>query len=308
MSREIIVRSPATIANFGPGFDIFALALEGPSDVLKIRPARRGDIVIRVSGRYPDLPTKPEENTAGLAALHFFRRTGAKGGADIEIVKRMPTCAGLGSSAASAIAAVFGLDKIYRTGLEPQDIIELASLGEAASGGTSHADNVAACALGGFVFVRSTRPLHVDKFPVPPFPVIVRVRKKDQTTTRGLIPAEFSLARVKEQMADCAAVIHAVLKGDIEDIGASINRDHISEPVRSRSIPGYDDLKRKVLETGAFGCNVSGGGSSVFAVCAEEKLAAVAAAMRDFRDPGGAEPEVFVTRASNEGVMEIHGL
>ena len=105
MSREIIVRSPATIANFGPGFDIFALALEGPSDVLKIRPSRRGDIVIRISGSDPGLPTRPEDNTAGLAALHFFRRTGVNGGADIEIVKRMPTCAGLGSSAASAIAA-----------------------------------------------------------------------------------------------------------------------------------------------------------------------------------------------------------
>ena len=308
MKREIVVQSPATIANFGPGFDMFALALEGPSNVLRIRPAGRGDIVIRIIGGNPDLPTKPEENTAGLAALHFFRKTGADGGADIEIDIGMPTCAGLGSSAASAVAAVFGLDKLYRTGLAPRDIIELASQGEAASGGTPHADNVAACALGGFVFVRSTRPLHVEKFLVPPIPVVVRVRKKDRTTTRGLIPAEFSLSRVKEQMADCAAVIHAVLKGDIKDIGASINRDHISEPVRSRSIPGYDDLKKKILETGAFGCNVCGGGSSVFAVCAEEKLAAVAAAMRNFRDPDGAEPEVFVTRASNEGVKEIHGL
>jgi homoserine kinase len=287
---------------------MFALALEGPANVLRIRPAGRGDIVIRIIGGNPDLPTKPEENTAGLAALHFFRMTGADGGADIEIDIRMPTCAGLGSSAASAVAAVFGLDKLYRTGLAPHDIIELASQGEAASGGTPHADNVAACALGGFVFVRSTRPLHVEKFLVPPIPVVVRVRKKDRTTTRGLIPAEFSLSRVKEQMADCAAVIHAVLKGGIKDIGASINRDHISEPVRSRSIPGYDDLKRKVLETGAFGCNVCGGGSSVFAICAEENLAPVAEVMRNFRDHDGAEAEVFVTRASNEGVKEIHGL
>jgi homoserine kinase len=308
LSPEIVVRSPATIANFGPGFDIFAMALEGPSDVLKIRPAGRGEIVIRISGGGLDLPTKPEDNTAGLAALHFFRRTGADGGADIEIVKRMPACAGLGSSAASAIAAVYGLNAIYRTGLEPREVIELASLGEAASGGTPHADNVAACALGGFVLVRSTRPLHVEKFSVPPIPVVVRVRKKDRTTTRSLIPAEFPLLLVKEQMADCAAVMRAVIGGDVEAIGASINRDHISEPIRSRSIPGYGDLKRKILEAGAFGCNVSGGGSSVFAICAEERTAAVAAAMRDFGDPGGAVPEVFITRASNEGVKEIHGL
>ncbi len=308
MSREIFVRAPATVANFGPGFDLFALALEGPADVLKINPAPKGEISIRFSGGSPDLPTRPEDNTAGLAALHFFRRTGAGGGADIEIIKRMPSCAGLGSSAASAVAAVFGLDRIYGTGLEPLDIVELASLGEAASGGTAHADNVAACALGGFVFVRSARPLRVEKFPVPPIPVVVRVRQKAGTTTRGLIPGEFSLALMKEQMAGCAAVIHAILKGSAEEIGASINRDHISEPVRSKSIPGYDEIKRKVLEAGAYGCNVSGGGSSMFAVCAEERLEAVAAVMRGFGEPVGPEPEVIVTRASNEGVKEVHGL
>jgi homoserine kinase len=308
LSREILVRAPATVANFGPGFDIFAIALEGPADVLRVRPAPKGEIAIRFSGGSPNLPTRPEDNTAGVAAIHFFRRTGASGGADIEIIKRMPSCSGLGSSAASAVGAVFGLDRLYGTGLDPLEIIELASLGEAASGGTAHADNVAACALGGFVFVRSARPLRVEKIPVPPLPLVVRVRRKERMTTRGLIPGAFPLAQMIEQMAACAAVIQAVVKGTAEEIGASINRDHISEPVRSRSIPGYDDLKKKVLESGAFGCNVSGGGSSMFAVCPEGKAGAVAEVMRWSPGPGGPEPEVFVTRASNEGAKEIHGL
>lgn len=308
MRQEIIVRSPATIANFGPGFDIFAMALDGPCDFLKIRPGRRDEVVIRISGDDPGLPTRPEKNTAGLAAIHFFRRTGADGGADIEIVKRMPSCAGLGSSAASAAAAVFGLNEIYRTGLKPREIIELASLGEEASGGTPHADNVSACVLGGFVLVRGRQPFRVERIPAPPFPLVVRVLRKSQTTTRGLIPAEFSLTLMMEQMADCAALVDAVHRGDLGDIGAAVNRDHVSEPVRSRSIPGYEDLKRKILETGAFGCNVSGGGSSVFAVCPEEKTACVAEVMRRFHDPDHVEPQVIITRASNKGVAEVHGL
>jgi len=63
----------------------------------------------------------------------------------------MPVGAGLGSSAASAVAAVFGLNKLFRAGLDDTDLIEFASQGEVASGGTLHADNVSACYLGGFI-------------------------------------------------------------------------------------------------------------------------------------------------------------
>ncbi len=220
----------------------------------------------------------------------------------------MPTGSGLGSSAASAVAAVYGLNEVFQAGLEAVEVIGLASLGEAASGGTPHADNVAACGLGGFAFIKATSPLRIEKIDVPPIPVVIRVRKKSQTTTRALIPAQFALPLMKEQMAGCATLIHALLGGDVKKIGEAINRDHISEPVRSRSIPGYDELKRRALEAGAYGCNVSGGGSSVFAICAANRTEAVAEAMRSLRGPEEGEPEMIITQSSNQGVMEVHGL
>jgi homoserine kinase len=309
LKTEIILRSPATIANFGPGFDTFAVALASPFDLIRVRRLDLGaEIRIRVTDGRFSLPTQPEDNTAGLAAIHFFRRTGAAGGAEIEIIKRMPTGAGLGSSAASAVAAVHGLNEIYQTRLAPEEIVGLASLGEAASGGTPHADNVAACGLGGFVFVASHQPLRVEKIAVPPLPIVVRVRPKSQITTRGLIPGQFPLSQVKDQMAGCAALIHALHSGDARKIGDAVNRDHISEPVRSRSIPGYEELKRRALDAGACGFNVSGGGSSVFAICAPETAEAVAAVMRDFRRADEPEPEVIVTQSSNQGVRETYEL
>lgn len=308
MKKEILVRAPATVANFGPGFDIFALALDRPFDILRVRATPAAGIRIHITDGGSSLPTEPEKNTAGLAAIHFFKRTGRGGGASIEIIKGMPTGSGLGSSAASAIAAVYGLNEVFQAGLEAVEVIGLASLGEAASGGTPHADNVAACALGGFAFIKTTSPLRIEKIDVPPIPVVIRVRKKSQTTTRALIPAQFALPLMKEQMAGCATLIHALLGGDVKKIGEAINRDHISEPVRSRSIPGYDELKRRALEAGAYGCNVSGGGSSVFAICAADRTEAVAEAMRSLRGPEEAEPEVIITQSSNQGVTEIHGL
>jgi homoserine kinase len=307
--NEIFLRAPATIANFGPGFDVFALALDAPFDRFRIRRTDDPGVTVRIVDGAETLPTEPDRNTAGLAALHFFKTTGVRGGAEIEIHKAMPIASGLGSSAASAVAAAFGLDRLFGTGLAPADAIEIASQGEAASGGAAHADNVSASFLGGFIIVRNRHPLRIDRLAPPAIPIVVRVRRKSLTTSRGLIPDHLPLAHAKEQMAWCAAVVHAMAAGDLARIGEAINRDHISEPVRSSYIAGYAALKARALEAGALGFNVSGGGSSVFAICPPDRLEAVAGVMRlsAEADAAGA-PLVIVTKSSNEGVRDIHGL
>lgn len=306
--REITFRAPATIANFGPGFDIFALALEEPYDVIKVRMNDSRSIELIVVGGAESLPTSVEQNTAGLAAVHFYRKMNPPRGVDVEIRKRMKSCAGLGSSGASAAACISGLNKIFRAHLSPNEIIDIASKGETASGGAAHADNVAGCLLGGFVLVKNYSPLDVVRMDVPDIPIVICVIRKAQRTTRGSIPSSISLAETKEQMASCSSLIHAVLCGSLKDIGLAVNRDHLSEPARARSIPGYGDIKKKVLEAGAYGCNVSGGGSSVYAICEEGKRAEIGELMRIHFNRQGVENEVILTRASNEGLREIDGL
>src|SRR5438093_11820840 len=39
-------RAPATIANLGPGFDAFALAVRGPADEVAVRPATRDSLQV----------------------------------------------------------------------------------------------------------------------------------------------------------------------------------------------------------------------------------------------------------------------
>lgn len=306
--KEILLQAPATIANFGPGFDIFALALERPVNRFRVRLNDSGRVQVRITGRDEGIPTSPENNTAGLAALNFFRKISSAAGAEIEIILGMRSGSGLGSSAASAAACAYGLNALSGSGLSDCDLIDIASRSEVASGGTAHADNAAACLLGGFVLVRSYRPLAFVKIAAPKIPIVIGIMRKPQQTTRRLIPAEFALTEVKEQMASCAALIHALIAGDLEAFGRSINSDLISEPVRSRFIPHYDEIKRRVLDAGAFGFNVSGGGSSVFAVCDEARTAEVAGLMKDQFSRAGADCEVVITRAGNSGVVEIHEL
>jgi homoserine kinase len=306
---EIRLRAPATIANVGPGFDLFAFALDGPADEFRVQLTdRRGEMAIRFLGEAGGLPMDPARNTAGIAAACVLERAGVSPRIEIEIRKGIPSCAGLGSSAASAVAAAIGLDRLLGTGLSQAEILEAARQGEVASGGTPHADNVAACLLGGFVFLRDLEPLDTVRLELPALDLVVRVMAKAETTTRGKIPSSFSLVDVKRQMASCAEVLRAVAIGDAAAFGRAINRDLVSEPVRSRSIPGYADLKARALEAGAWGCNVCGGGSSVFAVCAPGRAEEIAAVFRSVPLPDGRPAPVLTARPSPAGVKFIDGL
>jgi homoserine kinase len=299
--KEVIVKAPATIANFGPGFDVFALALEEPYDIVKVRLNDKNSINIKIV-------TSVKNNTAGLAATRFFEETNHSKGVDVEITKRMKPCAGLGTSGASAVASVYGLNILFGSDLSHEEIIEIASEGEIASGSVAHADNVAGCLLGGFVLIKNYHPIEVVKIEVPEVPIVMCIMKKSERTTRGLIPDKISLTKATEQNSYCASLIHAVLSGDLKDIGEAVNKDHISEPVRSRFIPGYDDIKKKVLDAGAYGCNVSGGGSSIFAICEDDKTGEIAEIMKDSCSQEEVDNNVIITRASNTGVEEINEL
>ena len=306
--KEIILKAPATIANFGPGFDIFALALEEPYDVVKVMLNETNSINVKVTGGPEGIPTSIENNTAGLAAIHFFKKVNPSANVDVEIRKKMRSCAGLGTSGASAVACVYGLNKLLRANLSDNEIIEIARKGEIASGGAAHADNVAGCLLGGFILIKNYHPLEVVKIEVPNIPIVICVKKKSQQTSRGLIPNRITLTKAKEQMSYCASLIHAILSGELKNIGEAINRDRISEPVRSRFIFGYDDIKEKVLEAGAYGCNISGGGSSIFAICEEDKTGEIAEIMNTHSNQEDDENTVIITKASNRGIVEINEL
>ena len=72
----------------------------------------------------------------------------------------------MGSSAASAAAAVVAFDKLYNLRLKGNTLVEFAGVGEKASAGSIHYDNVAASVLGGFVIVK-TNPLDVIRIDPP---------------------------------------------------------------------------------------------------------------------------------------------
>jgi homoserine kinase len=304
MSR-IKLRGPATSANVGPGYDIFAMALKEPYDEMLLELTDDNNIQICFDGDSQDIPVTVEDNVAGLAILELKKRYKPDLGVKVTITKHMTSGCGLGTTGASASSAIYGLDKLLGLNLGPNELVDLARMGEVASGGSPHADNVSAAMLGGFVLVKSYHPIDVLKLEMPEFPVVLAVMKKSQRSTRGFITYEIGQEKLKDQMARVARVIHAIHTRDAQEFGSAISVDHIAEPVRGAVIANYLDTKTKVLAAGAFGSTVSGGGSSVISICTKELQDEIA----DIMYAGFSKDPHFVkiikTTTSNQGVSEM---
>src|SRR5437667_275214 len=90
-------RAPATIANVGPGFDVFALAIHGPRDEVAIRPADKDSLAVEGVGA-ASLPTKFSENTAGIVIDALRAATGISQPLQVRVRKEVRPSRGLGRS------------------------------------------------------------------------------------------------------------------------------------------------------------------------------------------------------------------
>jgi len=68
-----------------------------------------------------------EENLAHRAAALFFKTTGIRPGVRIEITKRIPLGAGLGGGSSDAAATLWGLNRLFGTGLTSQVLQDLGA-------------------------------------------------------------------------------------------------------------------------------------------------------------------------------------
>ncbi|MFU8843617.1 MAG: homoserine kinase [Bacteroidales bacterium] len=300
--KSIKLSAPATSANVGPGYDIFALALKDPFDEFEITITESSGVTIEVDNDMNGIPVNPRDNTAGLAALELIGKYKVVQGVHIRIIKHMCSGGGMGTTGASAAAAVIGLNELLGLKLSTNEMIDIARKGEVASGGSPHADNVAAAILGGFVLVRSYEPMDVLRLDFPEMPVVLAAIKKSQRTTRGFITYEIGQEKLKAQMAGCSRVIHAIHSRDPFEFGNAISVDYIHEPVRGAAIPGYWDIKKKIMEMGAYGCTVSGGGSSVIAFTPSGRQADIAQYMELAFKGNPNFIRVYQTETSNTGV------
>jgi homoserine kinase len=305
VSRTVEVFAPATVANVASGFDVLGFALEQPGDRVRATwselPGVRLESVEGDGGR---LPRDPQRNTAAVAASRLLEALGHPFGVDLRLDKGMPLSSGLGSSAASAVAAVWAVNLLAGRPLEPEALLPFTMGAEQVACGTAHADNVAPSLLGGFVLIRSNEPVDIVRLPVPSGLSAAVVHPHTEIRTedaRRILKKELRLADAVRQWGNLAALVAALYEGDLGLLSRSL-QDVVAEPRRGLLIPGFDAVKAAALDSGALGCSISGSGPSLFALCASlERARHVGEAMQAEFARTGLDSDLFFSPINLQG-------
>lgn len=277
MPESVRAFAPATASNIACGFDIMGFAVDGPGDeVVARRRDRPGIEIAEITGDDGRLPVAADRNTAGVAVGELLRQSGRlDDGVTLSVHKKMPLSSGLGSSAASAVAAAKAVAELLGIEANRELLLRCALEGERVACGSAHPDNATPCVYGGFVLIRCSDPLDVIELPVPDGLMCVLVRPHVEVRTRDARDAlgnEVPLAAAVRQWANVGALVAGLYRGDLELMSRALH-DHVAEPKRAHLVTGFAEAKAAALEAGALGCSLSGSGPSIFALCNGDRSA-----------------------------------
>jgi homoserine kinase len=269
---KVTVEASASSANLGPGFDVFAIALDVPRDriTLKTEKATRLSVNIeQVKGiKTPSLASK---NGAGAVCLAIARDFGIKERISLEVYKGVPIGLGMGSSGASAAAAAVGMNHLFGLGMSGDDMIFYAGKGEELVSGTAHYDNVSASILGGFVIVQASGKPTAISYEAPKGMCLcmatpeVKLPERKTEYARSVLPPNVPLNMLVSTVANASLIVSGFARGNTAIVGSGMN-DRVVEGARKKLIPGYDAVRRAGKEAGAAGVCISGAGPTMLAV------------------------------------------
>ncbi len=252
------VRTPASSANLGPGFDALGMAL---GLYLTCRFRRSAELAISVEGRDASAIPTTSENMIWQTAQAVARDCGAEmPPIELLIENDIPLGKGLGSSAAALTSGVVIADMVLGLGWKPPRILDEAARLE------GHPDNVAACTLGSIVAsaidaggvaraVRVDLPRH--------FGVAVVIPDFDLPTSkaRAVLPASYSREDAVFNVQRAALLIVALATGTRSAFPTALE-DRLHQPYRAPLVPGLSDIL-KLRAPGLLGCALSGAGPSI---------------------------------------------
>ncbi|MBT7241823.1 MAG: homoserine kinase [Flavobacteriaceae bacterium] len=305
--NEIKIFSPATVANVACGYDVLGFCLDAVGDEMLIRKVdKKGIRITKIEGF--ELPFKTELNVAGVSALAMYEKLQPDCGFEIEIYKNIKPGSGIGSSAASAVGSVFGMNALLGSPYNKTELTQFAMKGEALASKCEHADNLAPALFGGFTLVKSLSPLEILEIPSPDnlYATIIHPQIEIKTAnSRAILPKEVKLQEAIVQWANFGSLIHSLHTNNYQLMKRSLH-DAIIEPHRSKLIPFYKEVKQAALNAGALGTNISGSGPSIFSLCKGiETATLVSDAIKKVYLSTGIKFDIHISKINIEGIKVL---
>jgi len=291
MPETLTVSAPATSANLGPGFDALAVALDLSNAVIIRR--RPGPLAVAVTGE--GVGEVPQDDT-NLVCRALAMGLGDLDGLEIECRNRIPFGRGLGSSAATVCAGLVAANALGQLRWSPADILERAATIE------GHADNAAACLLGGMVAVPpSGAPMVVPVHPELAFVAVIPAERVSTDAARRALPAQVPLADAATTVAGAIGLTLALGSPRLEDLRPVLT-DRLHEPYRAPLVPGWDALNALTRADGCLGVTISGSGPTALLWCDTAAADALAATAERVLTASGTPARARVCRIAPTGV------
>jgi homoserine kinase len=306
----IAAYAPATVSNVACGFDVLGFALDEPGDLVMAAPSDApGVTILDIVGDDGRLTRDPRKNTAGAAVEALLAHLQTTRGVALTIHKGLPLESGIGSSGASAVAAVVAANELLGRPVTSDVLLACAMAGEQAGCGAAHPDNVAPSLLGGFVLARNVHPPDVVPLPVPEGLACALLHPHLSVhtgTARELMGDTVPLQDAVRQWGNLGALVAALFTSDRALLSRSLV-DLVAEPKRAGLVPGFYAVKSAATAAGALGCSLSGSGPSLFALAsslavAREVGAAMQCAFSRHSDVGS---DLFVSLVGRAGARVV---
>ncbi len=255
------------------------LPLKNPSDTVTLTESKDGKLSVTCS--IPSL--SGPDNLCHKAATSFAKFAKFRPSWKIHIRKNIPVAAGLGGGSSDAAAVLKLLQKKYPGKITEPEIVKLAS--EIGADVPFFLNPVPSAATG-----IGEKLKHIDvkcEIPIvivfPKFPVSAkwayqnriknnaRQRSDVATADSKLWPRHSADASLFKSNVKAVEIISAIRDNDLPKISSLLRND--LAPALWKKFPALGILKESLLKSGALGVEVSGSGSSLFAIAKSAKSA-----------------------------------
>lgn len=265
-AQAVEVRLPSSTSNLGAGFDCFGLALQLYLTArVTVDPKSKAQCRIHIRGGKHNASLPRNSENLIYRSMAYVAKCEAKVLPPLHLAvhNEIPVGSGLGSSATAIVAGIKLFELLYDLKLPHERVLQYATEFE------SHADNVAATLLGGFVITCNSREGIVAlKRPWPADIKVVVVSPELHLETklaRAALPNRinhsdgvFNLQR--------AALFNAALSEKRYELLWEAMQDRLHQQKRSTLIPGLAEALSVPRQPGLLGIALSGAGPSVLAL------------------------------------------
>lgn len=265
-SRKLLLHLPATSANLGSGFDAAAVALDFG---LEIKAEAAQEFGISATGRDADRCGRLEGNLI----LETYKQLLTVNERQVvplamRLANEIPLGMGCGSSAAARLSAIALAVHFGQLDWDTERVLEEAYALE------GHADNVAACWLGGLATaVCEGRKVYAARADPPEnwrAIVVLPAEPLPTSQARAVLPREFRLEDVVANLQSVAVLGLAFGQGRGDLLKLAMN-DRIHQPYRASFCPLLPLLLPLAGQDGILGVALSGAGPAMLLVVDDER-------------------------------------